>query len=170
MTNNVDGIYTPKNRQGYWISWTDAQGRRRRRKTNARTLSQARSARAAELLRVEQSKALGFAPPGMETMSDVAARFLAHQKARLTAKSYLREEGIVSEHLSPFLAGPIASIRRVDIQRYVTKRSSEVSSHSVQKELNGTQYPETSATFGRRVGNGCLPSWHWPRALVRLKS
>src|SRR5271170_8253986 len=53
VANNVDGIYTPKNRHGYWISWTDAQGRRRRRKTSAKTLSQARAARAAELVRVE---------------------------------------------------------------------------------------------------------------------
>ncbi len=136
MANNVDGIYTPKNRNGYWISWTDAQGRRRRRKTNASTLFQARSARAAELVRVEQAKALGFSPPGQDTMVDVAARFLSHQKARLTARAFIREAGIVNEHLAPFLAGPIASIRRVDIQRYITKRSPEVSAHSVQKELS----------------------------------
>ena len=136
MANNLDGIYTPKNRKGYWISWTDAQGRRRRRKTNANTLSQARSARAAELVRVEQHKALGFAPPGLESMSDVSTRYLSHQQARLTARAYVREEGIVNEHLSKFFAGPIASIRRLDIQRYITKRSAEVSAHSVQKELN----------------------------------
>lgn len=136
MANNVDGIYTPKNRHGYWISWTDAQGRRRRRKTSAKTLSQARSARAAELVRVEQAKALGFAPPGKETVSDVSARFLTHQKARLTAKAYTREKGVVNEHLCPFFSGPIAAIRRVDVQRYISKRSAEVSAHSVQKELN----------------------------------
>ncbi len=93
MANNVDGIYTPKDRRGYWISWIDAQGRRRRRKTSAKTLSQARSARAAELVRVEHAKALGFAPPGEETMSDVAPRFLSHQKVRLTTKAYTREQG-----------------------------------------------------------------------------
>jgi integrase len=136
MASNADGIYTPKKRQGYWISWTDAQGRRRRRKTNATTLSQARSARAAELVRVEHAKALGFAPPGEETMSDVAARFLSHQKARLTTKAYAREEGIVNGHLSSFFAGSIAAIRRVDVQRYISKRCPEVSAHSLQKELN----------------------------------
>src|ERR1700687_2017894 len=140
MANNVDGIYTPRNRRGYWISWTDAQGRRRRRKTSAKTLFQARSARAAELLRVEQSKTLGFAPPGHDTIADVAARFLGHQKARLTAKAYTREEGIVNGHLLPFFVGPLASIRRVDIQRYITKRSPEVSAHSVQKELNSLKH------------------------------
>jgi len=69
-------------------------------------------------------------------MLDVAARFLSHQKARLTPKAYIREAGVVNEHLCPFFVGPIASIRRVDVQRFITKRSPEVSAHSVQKELN----------------------------------
>lgn len=136
MASSPDGIYTPKGRRGYWISWVDAQGRRRRRKTNARTLAQARSARSAELLRVEHNKALGFAAPGLEHVSEVTTRFLSYQKARLTAKAYTREEGIVNNHLAPLFAGPVASIRRVDIQQYITKRSLEVSAHSVQKELN----------------------------------
>jgi integrase len=69
-------------------------------------------------------------------MLDVAARFLSHQKARLTPKAYTREEGVVNEHLCPFFAGPLASIRRVEVQRYISKRSPEASAHSVQKELN----------------------------------
>lgn len=136
MANNSDGVYTRKDRTGYWISWVDAQGRRRHRRTNARTLQQARSIRAAELVRVEQARVIGFTPPGEGTFSEVATRFLAHQKARLTAHAYTREEGIVNDHLSKFFTGPLAIIRRVDVQRYITHRSGKVSTHSVQKELN----------------------------------
>jgi integrase len=137
MARNTDGVYVREDRgSDYWITWTDAQGRRRRRKTNAKTLAQARMARNAELLRVEHAKVLGFAPPGEETFAAVAKRFLSHQKARLTDKAYEREQGIVNEHLVPFFPVPLASIRRVEIQRYVTKRSGDVSAHSVQKELN----------------------------------
>jgi integrase len=118
------------------MHWTDAQGRRKWRKLNVRTLRQARKVRASELVRVEQSRVLGFAPPGEDTFADVAARFLAYQKARLTSKAYEREEGILNGHLAKFFKGPVASIRRVDVQRYVTKRAGEVSAHSVQKELN----------------------------------
>ena len=118
------------------MHWTDAQGRRRWRKLKVRTLQQARTARAAELVRVEQAKALGFAPPGEDSFKDVAKRFLAHQKVRLTVKAYERENGIVNEHLCKFFTGPIAAIRRVDVQRYVTKRAGDVSAHSVQRELN----------------------------------
>lgn len=131
-----DGVYKRKDRSGYWITWTDTQGRRRRRSTDAQTLSQAANARAAEMLRVEQARTLGFAPPGEETFREVAARFISHQKVRLTAKAYEREQGIVEKHLSAFFVGKLSTIRRVDIQRYITKRSGEVSAHSVQKELN----------------------------------
>jgi integrase len=114
----------------------NAQGRRKRRKTNAQTKQQARAARAAELQRAEQAKVLGFTPPGAETFPQVAERFLAHQKARLTEKAYERESGIVKEHLTKFFAGPLASIRRVDVQRYITKRAGVANAHSVQKETN----------------------------------
>lgn len=131
-----DGVYERKDRPGFWISWTDAQGRRRRRKTDAQFKDQAKLALSAELVKVEQSKVLGFTPPGEDTFSEVGQRYLAHQKARITANAYDREKGIVEGHLIPFFSGKLAAIRRVDIQRYVTKRSGNVSAHSVQKELN----------------------------------
>ena len=126
MKANADGIYTRSDREGYWMHWIDAQGRRRWRKLNVRTLQQARMVRAAELVRVEQSRVLGFSPPGQDTFLEVAVRFLAHQRARLTPKAYEREKGIVNEHLAKFFNNAVASIRRVDVQRYVTKRSGEV--------------------------------------------
>ena len=131
-----DGIYIRKDRPGIWISWIDAQGRRRRRKTDAQNAHQAKSALSAELVKVEQSKVLGFTPPGEETFAAVARRFLAHQKARLTQRAYEREKGIVESHLSSFFTYKLSAIRRVDVQRYLTKRSGDVSAHSVQKELN----------------------------------
>src|SRR6185437_7222954 len=122
MANDADGIYTRGDRPGFWISWTDAQGRRRQRKTNARTLTQAKLARSAELTRAETAKTLGFAPPGEETFAEVAKSFLAHQKPRISAAGYERERGIVEDHLQPFFNQPIRGIRRLDVQRYVTKR------------------------------------------------
>ena len=73
MASNSDGIYTRKDRNGYWMHWAGAQGRRRWRKLKVRTLQQARTARAAELVRVEQAKVLRFAPPGEDTFPDVAS-------------------------------------------------------------------------------------------------
>lgn len=131
-----DGVYQRNDRDGFWITWVDAQGRRRRRQTDAQNITQAKQIRAAELMRVEQAKMLGFTPPGKEMFEEVATRYLEYQKARLTPKAYTREDGIVKNHLNQTFNCPLASIRRVDIQRYITKRNSEASAYSVQKELN----------------------------------
>jgi integrase len=130
-----DGVYQRRDRDGYWVQWVGADGKRRVRKVEG-TLTQARKRRRAELTRSEEAKALGFNPPGEETFSEVARRYLQHQKARLTPKAYEREEGIVEKHLKPFFAGKLAAIRRVDVQRYITSRSAGTSPYSIQKELN----------------------------------
>src|SRR5262245_32127804 len=97
-----DGVYERDDRKGFGISWTDAQGRRRRRKTDAQNITQAKQILSAELLRVEQAKILGHNPPGEETFEEVAKRYLKYQKARIKPKSYEREEGIVKTHLARF--------------------------------------------------------------------
>lgn len=134
-----DGIYQRKDRPGtWWGSWVDASGKRRQRKMQAHTLQQARSLLNAEKARVERIRTLGYAPPSAESFSAVAARFLKHQRARLTPAAYVREEGIIEKHLKPFFGEGtrLASVRRVDVQRYVTERTADVAAASVTKELN----------------------------------
>lgn len=135
-----DGIYQRKDRPGYWISWTDAHGRRRFRKTGAATLAQARNVRAVELIKVEQSKILGFAPPGEDTFEELATKYLAHQRTRLSPKSYERVKLIIENHLKSAFNGPVKAVRRIDIQRYVTARSAKVSGSSVAKELTTVKH------------------------------
>jgi len=130
-----DGVYTRADRPGYWISWKDASGKRKQRRTDAQTLTQARSALASERLRVEQAKMLGFNPPGAESFEDVSSRYLKHQAARLSAKAYDRTRGVVEGLLNPAFAGKIANIRRMDVQAFVTRRLGEVSPGSVIREL-----------------------------------
>lgn len=135
-----DGIFTRKDRPGaFYITWIDAQGKRRKRRTDARNLRQAGQSRRAELVEVERAKALGFTPPGRESFAEIADRFVAYQRARLTPRAFERESGIIENHLKEFFAGRrMASIRRVDVGAYVTARGGrvDVSAHSVQKELN----------------------------------
>ncbi len=134
-----DGIYQRRDRPGtWWGSWIDASGKRRQRKLQAHTLQQARSLLNAEKARVEKILTLGYAPPSAEMLTTVVNRYLKHQKARLTPAAYVRESGILESHIKPFFGTEtkIASVRRADVQRYVTERSGEVSAASVTKELN----------------------------------
>jgi integrase len=135
-----DGVFTRKDRKGFFISWKDANGKRRKRKTNSRTLLQARNALEGERRRVEEAKYLGFIPPGEDTFSEVAGRFLAFQKARVSKKEHVREEGILRNHLKPFFPGTVASIRKVDIDKYITQRSGEVSPATVRREAMILKY------------------------------
>src|SRR6185437_8033616 len=92
-----DGIYL---RNGhYYISFVDFQGRRRQQKTNAQTLTQARSIRAQKMADAEKQRVLGYAPPSKDTFAEFEPRYLQHQKARLTPLAYARTFGIVDKHL-----------------------------------------------------------------------
>jgi integrase len=130
-----DGIYI---RNGhYCISFMDAQGRRRQRKTNAQTLTQARTIRAQKLNDAEKQRVLGYTPPCKDTFAEFTPRYLKHQKARLTPKAYERSRGITDTHLhKAFGSCRLAEIRRSDVQRYVTERGVVVGAASVAKELN----------------------------------
>jgi integrase len=130
----MDGIFRRNDREGYFISWIDAQGRRRKRKAKSRTLEGVRNERAAELTRVAQHRILGFAAPTGDSFSEVADRFLKHQQPRVTVKTYERETWIVEHMLKPFFPIKLAMLRRSDIQRYVTAR--KASPATIQKELN----------------------------------
>ena len=134
--NDRDGVFM---RRGcYHISFVDSQGRRKQRKLKgAHTLTQARELRNAELARVEKSRTLGYTPPGKEMFSEVMPRYLAHQRARLTAAAYERTRGIVEGHLKNSF-GPVrlADVRRGDVQKYITERSAVVCASSVVREMN----------------------------------
>ena len=136
-TQSRDGVYTRKDRSGFWASWIDASGKRRQRKLEAHTLQQARMLLAAEKARVEKTLTLGYAPPVKASFASILQRYLGHQKPRLSDRSYERTAGIIENRLRPaFGALQLSSIRRADIQQYITERAGEVSPGSVIKELN----------------------------------
>jgi integrase len=137
VAKSRDGVYTRADRRGFWISFEDAQGRRRQEKTDAPTLQQARSILAQKRAEAEKARVMGYAPPSRDTFAEFEARYLKHQKARLTPRAYERTRGIVETHLrKAFGSSRLAEIRRGDVQRYVTDRSGEVGAGSVAKELN----------------------------------
>jgi hypothetical protein len=66
---------------------------------------------------------------------EVADKFLAYQKPRLSnPKSYVREEGIIA-HLKAFFTGRLVEITPGQVSDYLTARLGEVSKSSVRKEL-----------------------------------
>jgi integrase len=131
-----DGVFLRKG--AYYISFNDAQGRRKQRKLQGvHTVTQARHLRNVELQKAEKARVLGYTPPGKETLGEMIPRYIQHQRARLTPKAFDRTRGVVEGHLRNFFGSVrIADIRRTDIQRYITLRSGEVGPASVIKEIN----------------------------------
>jgi integrase len=141
-----DGIYTRPDRPGFWGSWTDAQGRRRRRQFKVYTLEQARMALAAEKLKVEETIKFGRPVPSKDSFAAFADEFLHHQKRRIagysakghiTQAEYERQLGIVEQHLKPFFGEmKLASIRKAEVLSYINRRMGEVSDGTIIKERN----------------------------------
>ena len=131
-----DGIFKRKDRNGYFLSWIDAQGQRRKRKAKGVTLGEARAQLDAERTRVWTARVLGFSPPTKDSFTGFVTRYLIHQKPRLTPKEYERQSQIAENHLRAFFTAKVAEIRRADVQRYVTERSNRVGPASVRKELS----------------------------------
>jgi len=144
-TRDRDGIYDRPDRPGFWGSWIDSSGRRRRKKFEAHTLTQARALLAAEKANVEKALTFGYTPPAKDSFAEFANEFLKFQqrriathvaKGKISQAEYDRQEGIVEKHLKPFF-GPemkLAAIRRPDVIRYIHRRTGQVG--DVIKEVN----------------------------------
>lgn len=129
-----DGVYMRGRK--YWISYMDAQGRRRLESTNAPTLQQARAIRERELMKAEQQRRFGIIEPTEDTFEQFAPKFLEYQRKRLTPAAYGRAKGILDSHLKPVFGSMLlAQIRRKDVEHFVSNRTG-VKPASVVHELN----------------------------------
>src|SRR5215813_7358314 len=131
-----DGVFI--RRGSYYISFIDGQGRRRQRKLKGVTsLTTAKALRAKELENAEKTRTLGYTQPTKDTFEEFAAIYLKYQQPRIEPSSYERTHAIVKSHLMPaFGTMRLAQIRRLDTERYITKRLEHVSADTVVREVN----------------------------------
>lgn len=124
----------------YWVSYVDARGNRQR-KPGAESWEEAQQVLREKLARAKEESNLkpGEVLTCRDSFGDVAGRFLAYQKPRLTPKAYQREEGIVA-HLKAFFTGRLTDVTSSQVSDYVTARLGKVSKSSVRKELNSLRH------------------------------
>lgn len=129
-----DGVFLRNNH--FYISWVDSQGTRRKRKTAATNMNEARQYRAEELRKGEQAKVLGFSPPTSDSFETISKEYLSHQAMNLTADILRRETDIFRLHLNPFFSGPLADVKHGRIQKYLAARhSAKAAPATIRKEL-----------------------------------
>ncbi len=131
-----DGVYYRKDRGTWWVSYTDAAGRRQRKAVAASTRPQAVAARAGLMMKAEREKVLGVKEASDITTADLLARYKRYQKPRLRSTTFERLDGIL-ETLKARLPERAKDISRRTVAEYISSRSDsdKVAPGTVQKEI-----------------------------------
>ncbi|TCK75878.1 tyrosine-type recombinase/integrase [Acidipila rosea] len=129
-----DGVFQRKDRGGWWISYIDASGQRRKEKVVAHTRTQALKVLSAVKTRTERDKVLGVKAASEITTTELLARFKRHQKTRLRSTTFERLEGILKT-LKANLPELAKEITRKTVADFISKRAETVSAGTIQKEV-----------------------------------
>src|ERR1035438_5200950 len=136
------GVYWRKDCGTWWVDFVDVQGKRVREPANdAQNKEEAQNYRDDRRREVREQRNLkpGEVLACVDSFADVAAKFLAYQKPRLTPKAYEREEGIMV-HLKEFFPARLVDITSSQVSDYITAALGRVSKSSVRKELNSLKH------------------------------
>lgn len=129
-----DGVFQRKDRSGWWISYVDASGKRKKEKVTAHTRTQAVTALAQIKTRIERESILGVKSASEITTADLLKRFKTHQKAHLRPTTFVRLDGIL-ESLKAALPALAKEITRRTVADFILERSETVSAGTVAKEF-----------------------------------
>jgi integrase len=129
-----DGVFQRKDRSGWWVSYVDASGKRKKEKVTAFTRTQAMTALSQIKTRIERESILGVKSASEITTADLLKRFKTHQKAHLRPTTFVRLDGIL-ETLKAALPALAKEITRRTVADYILERSETVSAGTVAKEF-----------------------------------
>jgi len=127
-------VFQRKDRSGWWVSYVDASGKRKKKRVTAHTRTQAMTALSQIKTRVEQERILGVKYVSEISTADLFKRFKAHQKAHLRPTTFARLDGIL-ETLKAALPLYAKEITRRTVADYIQERSETVSAGSIAKEI-----------------------------------
>jgi integrase len=117
-----DGVFQRNDRHGWWVSYVDITGKRRKQKVVAHTRKQALDALSAIKTRVEREKILGVKAASDISTEDLFARYKQYQKGRLRPSTFARLEGILSILRANF-PGRAKDISKKRVADYVSRRA-----------------------------------------------
>lgn len=134
QTQQRDGVFTRADRKGFFVSYIDASGIRRKQKIVAHTRAQAVTVLQAIKTRVQQEKILGVKHISEITVSDLFERFRRHQKARVRPATYERLDAIC-DALQAMLPDKARDISRETISQLISTRLETVAPATIAKEV-----------------------------------
>ncbi len=129
-----DGVFQRKDRSGWWVSYVDASGKRKKEKVTAFTRTQAMTALSQIKTRIERESILGVKSASDITTADLLRRFKTHQKAHLRPTTFVRLDGVLNT-LKAALPVLAKEITRRTVADYIHERSEMVAAGTVAKEF-----------------------------------
>jgi integrase len=129
-----DGVFQRKDRSGWYVSFVDAEGFRRKQKVEAYTRTQALTQLAAMKTKAQKERVLGVKHASDITTEELLARFKRHQKTHLRPTTFQRLDGIL-KILKANLPERAKDIKRKDIADFVATRTTCVAPGTVHKEM-----------------------------------
>ncbi len=134
-----DGVFQRKDRSGWWASFIDRDGIRRKEKLVAHTRPQAMAALHLIKARVQKERELGIKPDDGISTKDLMAKYLRYQRTHVRASTYSRLEGML-ESIVARLPGRAKDIKRATITEYIAQRAEEVAPGTIRKEVAVIQH------------------------------
>jgi integrase len=119
--------------KGWFVSYMDASGRRRKEKVTAHTRTQALNALSGIRTREEKDRILGVKAASDISTADLLARFKRHQKTRLRPATFERLDCIL-ETLKSHLPERARDITRASVQEYISSRTETVAPGTIRRE------------------------------------
>ncbi len=129
-----DGVFQRKDTAGWYASYVDSSGKRRKKRVIAHTRAQAVDALNALKTRAQTERILGVKHVSDITTEDLLKRYTRYQKSRLRESTFLRLDSLLS-NLRAGLPSLLKEISRVAVADYIAARSGVVSPSSIQKEI-----------------------------------
>jgi integrase len=129
-----DGVFQRKDTAGWYVSFVDSNGKRRRKRVEAYTRRQALAVLSALKTKVQTEVVLGVKHASDISTSDLLARYKHHQKARLRTTTFVRL-GSILKTLKANLPILLKEITKAKVADFISVRSQTVSPGSVRKEF-----------------------------------
>lgn len=129
-----DGVFQRKDRSGWFISYIDATGTRRKQKVTAYTRKQALTALAETKAKIEKEQRLGIKGDSDISVNDLFERFRRYQKPLVAQSTFERTDAIL-ETLKEHLPQLAKAITKVVIADLISARLAKVGPATVSKEV-----------------------------------
>lgn len=129
-----DGLFQRSDAPGWYASYVDSNGKRRKCRVQGATRTQAMAALDALKVRAQQERILGVKHKSDISTVDLFKRFVKHQKPRVAATTFARL-GDILDKLSDRLPAKLKDVGKAEVAEYINGRSLEVAPGTVQKEI-----------------------------------